>query len=332
MALDPRPTRSPSTLTAYPARARTLVNRCRKQLGLHPHEALDYRRLVGWLIEQRQGLSMASWRQYKAAIAHFLEGAAKDNPVAEEALAALLDASSSVCAKRGSRTSGNKLKRFPVRDYRRLIEYLDAHQSPWSNAVKDILGSGLLAGLRPVEWGSATFEQAGGEEVLVVRNAKATNSRAHGPFRHILLGGLSDDERDLLHRQVKRASAFQAAGDYPHYARGCGGTLARAARTLWPHRTRYPTLYSTRHQFSADAKASGMSTEEVAALLGHAVDTTAIKHYGRKTAGVDLVRVRPSPEDVARVRRVYAQSQIEPTPTLRPGGPKPTPPGESGKA
>ena len=45
-------------------------------------------------------------------------------------------------------------------------------------------------------------------------------------------------------------------------------------------------------------------SREVAALLGHAVDTTAIKHYGRKTAGVDLVRVRPAPEDVARVRRV----------------------------
>lgn len=142
-----------------------------------------------------------------------------------------------------------------------------------------------------------------GEELaLVVTNAKATNNRAHGPTRTILLGGLTDDERDLIKEHLDRATLFAKAGQFPRFYHGCAAVLSRTVRRMWPKRNEHVTLYSARHQFTADAKASGLLPEEIAALMGHAVDTTATKHYGKKTAGLDMIRVRPDPQEVSRIR------------------------------
>jgi len=86
---------------------------------------------------------------------------------------------------------------------------------------------------------------------------------------------------------------------------------------LWPKRTSHATLYSMRHQFSANAKASGFTREEIAALMGHAVDTTATQHYGKKTAGYEMITVRPDPAEVARIRSVFKGRMQPPNPTVR---------------
>jgi integrase len=335
MPLNPRPSRSVSTLKAYPSRALTLINRCRRQLLLSPHEPLDDRRLVGWLIHDKTRNGRSCWRQYKASIAHFLEQKIEHtpDPVAEEALALLMASTSEGCQKRTTKTSGSKLKKFPLRDYRRLVDHLEAHPSPWCEGLLDWLAAGLLTGLRPIEWGQCTLTTVQGETALVVDNAKATNARAHGPTRTLLLGGLDEEERQQIARHVERARGFADANDYERFRQGCAATLARTVRQIWPRRPKHATLYSLRHQFAADAKASGFSTEEIAALMGHAVDTTATQHYGRKSAGLEMVRVRPDPQEVARVRHVFKQRFeapapiIRPAPTVRPRM-RPTPPDE----
>jgi integrase len=320
MPATPRPTRSPSTLKAYPARARGLIQRCRRQLNISPHDALDYRRLVGWLIGHKVNINDKSWRQYKASVAFFLEQevARQQDPVAEEALQLLLAEGSEGCQKSSRKTSATKLKKFPIRDFKRLTDYLDSHPSPWADDLLHWLAAGILTGLRPVEWGQSTITLVQGEPAMIVTNAKATNNRAHGPTRTLLMGGLSDEERAGIAQHVDRAVQFREAGKYTQFMQGCANTLARAARRLWPRRDRYPTLYSLRHQFSADAKASGLSMEELAALMGHAVDTTATQHYGRRSAGLEMVRVRPDPAEVARVRQVFRQrfERPQPAPTL----------------
>ena len=39
--------------------------------------------------------------------------------------------------------------------------------------------------------------------------------------------------------------------------------------------------------------------------MGHAVDDTATKHYGKKTAGSSLVMVKPDPAEVQKIRATY---------------------------
>lgn len=310
MPLPARPQRSLDTQTSYRRRARDLIRKCRRELNIHHNEALDYRRFVGWLITRKPQWSRTTWRQYKAAVVYALEIEAGQHhdPVAQEALEALLPVDVEGCLATTKRTSGAKLKRFPLRDYRQIMAYLEDHPNRWSADLQRWLAASLLTGLRPREWAQASLERRGDEDALVVVNAKATNQRAHGPTRTILLGGLTDDERELIAEHLERATLFAKAGEFPRFYHGCAAVLSRVARKLWPKRVEHVTLYSTRHQFSADAKASGLLPEELAALMGHAVDTTAGKHYGKKTAGLDMIRVRPDPREVARVRQAFKQA------------------------
>lgn len=324
MPLPARPTRSDSTQASYQRRARDLVRRCRRELVIHDNEALDYRRFVGWLITNKTQWSRPTWRQYKAAVAYMLEieTQLRHDPIAQEALETLLPVDVDGCPATTKRTSGSKLKRFPIKDYRQILRVLEDQPNQWAADLQRWLAAALLTGLRPREWAQAYLTTREGEDALVVVNAKATNQRAHGPTRTILLGGLTHDERALIKKHCERASVFEKAGQFPQFYHGCAAVLSRTVRRLWPKRTEYVTLYSTRHQFSADAKASGLLPEELAALMGHAVDTTATKHYGKKTAGFDMIRVRPDPKEVAKVRSAFKQHYRgpgrEPMPKTRP--------------
>jgi hypothetical protein len=330
MPLPSRPARTVSTEQAYKKRTAALKQRCKRELALHPQEQLDSRHFVGWLVTQKTLWSRPTWRQYKAAVVYVLEVEKEKNfdPIAHEALEALLPVDVEGCVPATRKTSGSKLKKFPNKDYKKLMQALDDHPSPWSMDLKRWLTAGLLTGLRPREWGQAKMIMRDGEPALLVTNAKATNQRAHGPTRTIMLGGLYDQEREIIKQHVERATQFAKVGQFQNrFYQGCAATLAKTARRIWRKREAgYVTLYSARHQFSADAKASGLLPEELAALMGHAVDTTATKHYGKKTAGIEMLRVRPDPKEVAKVRSVLKarfngpgyQPMPKPAPVLKP--------------
>lgn len=326
MPLPSIPTRSSATEEAYRRRARILVKRARKMLGLVDHDPLDYCQFVGWMIAQKPRWSRATWRQYKASVIFSLEEEVRrhNDPVAEEAIELLLPVDVTGCVTRTRKTSGAKLKRFPLRDYRALERSFAERPSPWSQDLIRWIASSLLTGLRPKEWAQARVTTKDGEPALVVQNAKTTNQRSHGPTRTLLIGGLSQDERKMIDEQVARATQWHQAGQFDKFYHGCAAALSRRARQLWPRRPQRVTLYSARHQFTADAKASGFTLEEIAAMMGHAVDTTASRHYGKRTAGDELVRIMPLAADVARVRQVYQQrfTPKQPTPS-RETQPKP---------
>ncbi len=306
MPISQHPTKSASTLRAYPARARLLIQQCRRNLEVGPHEALGERQLVGWLIHRKTTYSASTWRQYKASISHFLEREVTGGSAgAEEALAMLAEEGTLGCAKHTNRSSGSKLKRLPYKQYQAVLAHLEEHPSTWSGDLSRWLNSALLTGLRPSEWTGANMEINAGAPILVIDNAKATNGRAHGPTRTLILDGLSAQERTTIAEHVERVRGFHQAGEFDRIRDGCARLLVSTQRKLWPKRKKTITLYSARHQFTADAKASGFSTEELAAMMGHAVDTTATRHYGRGAAGWGMTRVRPAQSDVERVRRTF---------------------------
>lgn len=313
MPLPAQPTRLPATETSYRQRMKTLIAQCRKMLTIPSHEVLDYRQFVGWLIVQKPHWSRPTWRQYKAAVVFSLEQELllRRDAIAEEALERLRLEDVSGCLAKTRRTSGSKLKRFPLNDYKRITRQLREYPSPWSEDVQRWLAAAMLTGLRPREWGQTTYIDDEHEPRLLVQNAKNTNLRAHGPTRTILIKGLDQSERELIKEHIERAHQWSGAGQFTSFYQGCAATLSRLSRRLWPGRKQHVSLYSARHQFSADAKASGLTPEEIAALMGHAVDITATRHYGKKTAGTELVRVSPDPKEVARIRSVF-QARFSP--------------------
>ncbi|TXI31419.1 MAG: site-specific integrase [Aquipseudomonas alcaligenes] len=69
-----------------------------------------------------------------------------------------------------------------------------------------------------------------------------------------------------------------------------------------------PSMYTLRHQFGADLKASGMSRVQMAYVMGHQA-TDSIGRYGDKRFGrAEAVKVRPAPEaDLTQVRETHAR-------------------------
>lgn len=303
-------------------------------------------------------ISKATFRQYKAALlVDFelqLEAAQTryDAELLRVAIDRLQSASQAPFARRGTSGSALKAKKFKEAEYTAVLEAVaggieSGHQ--WAVALQTFLKANRIAGLRPIEWAQASIRPAApGSEalVLVVRNAKTTNGRGNGESRTLLLDGLSDEEMAALHEMVQLVDDVQTGRilgldvrpaalaksrktgqpvyrriTYPELHKLLRDYLRRLTREIWPptgRRRYWPTLYSLRHQVAADAKASGSSKAEVAAILGHASDATAGLHYGRKRSGVeDGLKVRPTAEQVATVRakaRPYPKDRFGSTP------------------
>ena len=136
---------------------------------------------------------------------------------------------------------------------------------------------------------------------LRVLNSKNSNGRSHGLFRHL---NLSDCAIDLV-RQAAEFSQMMTnakANDlYETYYEACKRLLHRLNVNLGKQGRKHIQLYSARHIFTSNAKAT-YSIREVGALMGHATDRTATSHYGKRRHGVTGGDwVKPNQAEVSRV-------------------------------
>lgn len=317
--------RAASTLTQYETRFRQLQAHFERDQGCVAGEVPEA--FVTWLLN-RQNLRPASRRLYHAALRHGL-GLARDattEPGADARIAAALarldgylpGVSEPVDRAKPAppKTSARKLKRLTADLIGQMSTALARGGGRYDAALGALWRAGLVAGLRPCEWRRARLWIEPDRAVLVVANAKTTKGRAHGPFRRLVW-----DDPDcpdvaaiavwlrILRGPDGRSRRDQATFD--SFIKALRNRIRAVAQALWPRRRSRPTLYSCRHFFSAIAKQS-RRTVEVAALMGHAHDATAMSHYARPARGgggrlPDQTVPRPHPRDIARVRAVYAE-------------------------
>lgn len=311
--------RKPSTDMQYERRYVQLVKRCRKELRIGDAHLLPVA-FADWLVETMASLRLASRRQYRAAASAQLtimveRGDAAARSAIEQALCRLKDAvfPERDPASLARATSSHKRKRLTTDVLVPLEAALAERRSAYDVPLALYLKAGIATGLRPGEWRNARLIISHGRAVLVVRNAKNDNARAHGPCRRLIWPDVHCSEVESIRQWL---AAFRAAcsgsrldPDYgAGFLRSLADRFARVARALWPRRLRQPTLYSARHSFAAIAKQAGLSRAEIAALMGHALDSTAATHYSRPPKGglvlPDITLPRPDPRDVGRVRCV----------------------------
>lgn len=303
--------RRPSTIRTYLKRADDLKKQASSSLNLPANTELDPRQLVGWLSPRRTQYSSATWRQYKSAVICALECELDllDSRIDPEpwidAIETLKIIDGEADGAKTGKTSSQKLKKFPLADFDSLDTYLVSKKHLVHDYLRDWLNAGLWTGLRPSEWRDAKLVDINGMTAIIVKNAKHSNGRAHGETRTVLLHRMSDTEKETVKRHINRVQQWDAAGAYQRMYQACGNKLYLSVRKLWPKRTKHFTLYSTRHQFVADAKASNLSLAEIAALMGHAVDDTASAHYGKRTAGQNILKVQAIAEEVARIKQTF---------------------------
>lgn len=260
--------RTAETERRYDQIAAQIVNRYRRCTGIGWDDDVD--RFLDWLATTlRPRLAKRTWWMYRAALKRMFERAQLPDAVAR-----LCGLSAACCPARSQNSSAMKCKRLPPDDLAAICEALQSKRSRTAQITAIWLMASAFTGLRPCEWWQSRLDG----RVLVVENAKATNGRGRGAERMLRIE--DDDVAAIVAAMLDVASTFEYEAIY----HTCRKHLARTVRKLWPNRRRYPTLYSGRHQFAADAKSVG-SLRDVAALLGHASERTASRHYGRRRYG-----------------------------------------------
>lgn len=245
----------------------------------------------------------------------------------EEAYQALRKLITNDLPLKTQQTSSTKLKYLPKATLEGLTEYSQkTRKAIHAGTLVAFLKANILVGLRPDEWFAATFatyihrNEIGDYKIgkggklttsiaLVVDNAKTTYGRGNGEKREILLHGVSDsDLATLMHFGEIIASfskKFPPGTSRAELAKAffkpLQRTMCEALKRMGHPPKSLPTTYSTRHQAVANAKASGMSAREIAAMFGHISVSTAKNHYGRKVNGWMKTAFRPSPESIAAV-------------------------------
>jgi hypothetical protein len=274
----------------------------------------------------KRTLRAASRRQIRAALIFTMTEAAAIDPeraVGLNAAIALLRAWSSQESEEGApRTSGWKQKNNVEDDTRRICHALLATTSENAVTLVAALNSTELTGVRFVEWPTAKFEPSsvpGYAFELTIGNGKGGNGRSHGETRTLLWKSLSDDLVSQLTFWIAIARAAAAQGRYDTLRDTLEALMRRVTKALFPRRTEHPTLSSGRHAAAARFKAAYVATatteEEklhglamVAALLGHASDATATKHYARACGGKSRYPVpAPNALEAARIRRRFSE-------------------------
>lgn len=161
-------------------------------------------------------------------------------------------------------------------------------------------------------------EKGDAQAVAVIRVTELTGARPAElagiiviDDRHIYIHGAKKNEKgDRGADRVIELSPDQVreiAQHLPHLEQGPGAVqdrIYRAGKKIWPRRKATPTLYSYRHQMGADLKASGLSREDVAYIMGHQATDSAGRYGNPRTArGGGRSLPRPAAEaDLSNIR------------------------------
>ena len=302
--------RTSKTEENYKLIAKRLMARYNRDVPGPPYKV----KFLDWLGSKKAQWRPSTWRQYKSAMMLFFEiNGSRD--LCEK----LSKMHSDACAPPPSRggqmnTSARKRKEITGDEFERLLKVLGGRRCTWATNTRLFLQAGLLTGLRPGEWEFAVIiddvELPNGSKVgpvLKVKNAKNTNGRCHGEYRHLILSNLERTEINTIQMHISLVTRWiRDGGKYEKYYSRCRRCLYEAGREFPPRlRNKNITQYTMRHQFAANLKNAGYSLQKIGALMGHAVDDTATEHYGRKRSGRSSRLPMAHPDEIARVRVVY---------------------------
>lgn len=305
-----------STILAYKSRGAQLWRRAAKELEIG-HDKLQPTQFLEWFETLLLSLKPASRRQYIASAREYLLSIRSDNDVNKNFNSELLQSIQrmslmqsnhySITSKPKTRskgkTSSQKSKKISAVTIATLFRESKDLRGKWIKPALLWMSANVVVGLRPSEWRYAQLSAQDGKLNLVVINGKNTNNRSHGEKRHLDLTYLRTDEINWVKQQLNTVKQY--AKDnllWNVYYTGVRQAIWHITRKILPKNKKHPTLYTTRHQFSANAKSSGQSKVDIAAMMGHGVDITAGMHYAQKRFGEGGCRVKANPDEALKVR------------------------------
>lgn len=253
------------------------------------------KQLSDYLVRERysNNYKQPTWRKIRAELKYYFE------TTEQKTLATMIDhlPRTKIEAQDKKKEPRKNYISLPKKLYKELQQELLNTSGKYGILAYALLESIWLTGIRPKEWISMVMSenfQDSGRHMLRVENAKNTNDRSFDKYRNLIVTATSDEELHCLrHLKLTVNDIKKEAGGDPEKSleawkkvlNSVGTTLYNANKKVRPNSKKTISLYSARHQFAADAKASDISQYELAALMGHASIDTAIRYYGRKRTG-----------------------------------------------
>lgn len=147
-------------------------------------------------------------------------------------------------------------------------------------------------------------------DALRVSRATVTRLAQRGELVRIPIAGRLLFTQPAQYLRAWLAVVAKASDHYSKLMKALGDSLEWITRQTFPLRNEWPTLYTMRHLFAANAKdhyadvPNGLAI--VAALLGHSSDATASHHYARRAGGSGPTP-RANPNEVSLVRALFRE-------------------------
>jgi integrase len=300
---------SSETLCQYKRFAERLVCQYQTYSGERSFESINWIKFADWFLTRRVDLKSASWHAYRSALTFYLQRIPDDDAAIG---LSLIHSTDDMVGARKSELS-LRVKYFSSDDFDRILYHCERHPSQANINLSNFLKVNVRIGLRPTEFLTSelriiqTPKAPFGRQVwLFVCNAKYTRGRANGPIRLLDLSSMSDKTISVISSCIDEVKMLVEMLGYDEWLRKLNRALARVENSpKSAMKTKY-TAYSTRHQAIASWK-SMYDPITVAALAGHAMPSTAQRHYGSAKHAWPNERltnmiVGPSLADVERVR------------------------------
>ncbi|WP_318493581.1 hypothetical protein [Photobacterium leiognathi] len=235
--------------------------------------------------ELSQSVRKSTWRKYRCSLREIVKLLLRyksiDQHEYDRCCNILLNVTGGENKNLPKRTSSMKAKSLTKKEWSELGDKIKKSKSKWSQMTILWIHCNMHTGMRPCESQNAVLE----DKKIIITNAKNTNGRSHGTLRTIPLNHLDNKTIHLINEHLRISNNMYENGEWENYYLNCRTLIHRLAKKLWPKKKKLPTLYTGRHQFAANNKASGNDLVSIAYLLGHISTKTSVNHYGRKKNG-----------------------------------------------
>lgn len=274
-----------------------------------PCQVMQVISAVDWCIKNHAtSWASSTWRMTRLGYEMVLKQLLQQQKVpVSDANSSLAKLSAVVALKKSERTkktSARRKKNLTESQFLEIQSYVQGKGNKWGKALLVWLLAGVATGLRPNEWQTAQLNEKDGRLLLTSENFKANEVRSYAKERTIDLTQLPERYIVAIKEHLKTVEFVKSKGLYEVYAKGCADLLRLCNKKLWPHRKANVTLYTGRHQFSANAKANNQCDEkERAAMMGHKTTTTSRERYGKKRHGSH--GLTPSISDPAVLLKIH---------------------------
>lgn len=249
------------------------------------------------------GWAQGTWRMHRCGYRELLLKMVSEKRLTKERVDRIIDDLEKnqglKKSERPKRTSARRKKVVTPKHVEQISTLVTERESEWGVALVLWLESAIATGLRPNEWRTAELIEKDDRLILRSENFKYNAERSYGPFREIDITDLESDTISTIKRHMNVVTGLKAGGLWQRYYDGCAALLYWCNKKLWPHRKANVTLYTGRHQFSANAKADeSVSEVERAAMMGHGTTKTSSERYGYRRNGSSGLSPKVGNKDV----------------------------------